>query len=440
MLKYLIISAIFWFNPLISNIDILPDLVGYILIIKAFSKMSYLHDYAGDVCKSAKKMCIVSGAKILSIFLVSSFDPTMSLLLSFTFAIFEMLFGIPFFIKLFNAISRFVPADNYEAQKNEGKTLRFTVIALVLRLIFAILPDLTALSLNSAFTLEADFTYMRFRPLFIGFFFIISLAVNVIWIASFIQYFKNAISKEVVKKCREDFDTKVKGNTALFVAKNNIRALVLISIGSLFAFDLTWGYSSIDIFQDFVFTSIAFLSVSFLAIKKAYKIDEMYFVLLGATILHIVANIFEASSNERYFEKYNLASILKISKAEDMYSIVTLSGIISAVSLVCVTFVILLFLKKNAKECMLANPKLFSETDIDYFVKDFEKKTNRLIIITMAISAGGALVYSLMVALRPYTDGFVLVDIGSKIAFIFSFIITVLNIHDDVYKRISIFA
>ena len=71
MLKYLILASIFWFNPLISNVDILPDFIGYLLLIKAFSKASYLSDYADDVCVSAKKMCLVTGVKVLSIFIVS---------------------------------------------------------------------------------------------------------------------------------------------------------------------------------------------------------------------------------------------------------------------------------------------------------------------------------------------------------------------------------
>ena len=69
MLKYLILASVFWFNPLISNIDFLPDFIGYLLLIKAFSKASYFSTYAEDVCISAKKMCIITGVKVLTIFI-----------------------------------------------------------------------------------------------------------------------------------------------------------------------------------------------------------------------------------------------------------------------------------------------------------------------------------------------------------------------------------
>ena len=80
------------------------------------------------------------------------------------------------------------------------------------------------------------------------------------------------------------------------------------------------------------------------------------------------------------------------------------------------------------------------ENDSDCECLKFDKKTKKLSIITLSIVALSGIINVLMVAFRPYTDWFVLIDIVLKVAFIFSFIITVLNVHDDVYKRISIFA
>ena len=217
-------------------------------------------------------------------------------------------------------------------------------------------------------------------------------------------------------------------------------SLLQCLIGALFAFDLTWEYGSVDIFPDYIFPSLAFISVCFLAIKKAYKVDSMFLALVGALAVNIVAGIFEARANTQYFDEYNLASVLKISKAEDMYSVVVLGAVVSAIALALSVFVVLMFIKMNARKTILDNTSLFSETDIDYFVKEFDKKTNRLSIITLSIVVLSGIINVLMVAFRPYTDWFVLIDIVLKVAFIFAFIITVLNVHDDVYKRISIFA
>ena len=182
MRKLLIIAAIFWFNPLVSSVDVLPDLIGYLLVMKAFSKQAYICDYADDCCVAAKKMCIVSGVKLLSVTMVTAFDPTMSLLFSVVFGIVECVFGIPFFIKLFNAYSHMIPAESGEiCTLVETKLKRFTIVAFVLRLVLAFMPDLTALSLNTAFTYDVDYTYYRFKPLFIGFCVIIALVINIIW-------------------------------------------------------------------------------------------------------------------------------------------------------------------------------------------------------------------------------------------------------------------
>ena len=74
MLKCLIIASVFWFNPIISNVDILPDLVGYLLVLKAFAKPSLIYDYASELCTSAKKMCIITGVKLFTILMISSLD------------------------------------------------------------------------------------------------------------------------------------------------------------------------------------------------------------------------------------------------------------------------------------------------------------------------------------------------------------------------------
>ena len=66
---HFIVAAIFLFNPIFSTLDILPDFVGYLLLLKAFSKMSYIDDKAEDVCRSMKIMSLITVFKPLAFFL-----------------------------------------------------------------------------------------------------------------------------------------------------------------------------------------------------------------------------------------------------------------------------------------------------------------------------------------------------------------------------------
>ena len=440
MLKYLIIASVFWFNPLVSNVDILPDFVGYLLVLKAFYKASYSYECASELCQSAKKMCIVSGVKIFTIFMVSSLDITMSLLFSFCFGAIELIFGIPFFIKLFETIIYVVPAENGYAHAREHKIRHSTIIAFVARLVLAMLPDLTALSLDGAFSYDVDMSYLRFRPLFIVFSVTISLVIGIIWLAKIIKFFRKTVNSEVVEKCQADFLNRVGNNKALLSAKNSIRAVIATGVGALFIFDFTWEYTSVDILQDFVVTAIAIGALLFLAFKKIYKLDLMFFGLLGIFGAQIGADVFEMVSNVTYFEKYNLQSVFKSSEAERQYAIVSLSAVLSVVSLIGATCVILVILRKNARNNILSNQKLFSEIDIDYYVKEFDKRTKKHIVMVSFISVVYGLVYSLSVIFKPYAEWMTLLNLVFEIIYIISFVAASLYVHDEVYKRIVTFA
>lgn len=440
MLKCLIIAAVFWFNPLVSNIDILPDLVGYLLVLKAFYKASYVYECASELCQSAKKMCIISGVKIFTIFMVSSLDITMSLLFSFCFGAIELIFGIPFFVKLFETIIYVVPAENGYAHTREPKIKRFTIIAFIVRLVLAVLPDLTALSLDGAFSYDVDTSYLRFRPLFILFSVIVALVIGIVWLVKIIKYFKKAVNSEVAEKCNADFLNRTGNNKALLSAKNSIRAMVATAIGALFIFDFTWEYTSVDIFQDFIVTAVAIGALLFLAFKRVYKLDKAFFVLLGVFAAQIGFDVFEMVSNVTYFERFNLQSVFKTSEAERQYIAVSVSAVLAVLALVGATFVILVILRKNARQNILSNQKLFSEIDIEYYVKEFDRRTKRHILAVLTVSLIYALVYSLSVILKPYAEWMTLLNIVIEITYIISFIAASLYIHDEVYKRIVTFA
>ena len=440
MLNCLIVAAVFWFNPLVSNIDLLPDLVGYLLVLKAFSKASYVYDCASELCQSAKKMCIISGVKIFTIFMVSSLDITMSLLFSFCFGAIELIFGIPFFVKLFDTILYIVPAENYYAHAKEHKIRRFTIVALTARLVLALLPDLTALSLDGAFSYDVDTSYLRFRPLFIVFSVIISLVFAIIWLVKFIRYAEKSISPEFVEKCNSDFLNRAGNNKVLLSAKNSIRAVVATAIGALFIFDFTWEYTSVDIFQDFIVTLVAVGALLFLAFKKIYKLDRLFCQLLVVLCVQIGADVFEMVSNVTYFEKYNLDSVNKSSSAERLYSMVSISAALSVLALAVATFTVLAILRRNARANVVENSKLFSEIDIDYYLKEFDKRTKKHILVVMVVSAVYALVYILSVVLKPYAEWMTLLNLSMEIVYIISFIAASLYIHDEVYKRIVTFA
>ena len=199
---YLIISAIFLFNPVLSNLDVLPDFIGYFLIMLALSQATYTNENAQDAYNSARKLLIISIAKTFSLLLVSSTDVTMSLLLSFSFMIIELIFGIPFILKLFNYLSKLaLSCDNGKEAENCTKISYFTIAVTIARLVIAMLPDLTALTLNNGVDTDVLPVLTGFRPMLFIVTGTFSFIVCAIWLVIVEIHFCKLINKEVEEIC-----------------------------------------------------------------------------------------------------------------------------------------------------------------------------------------------------------------------------------------------
>ena len=97
-------------------------------------------------------------------------------------------------------------------------------------------------------------------------------------------------------------------------------------------------------------------------------------------------------------------------------------------------------MRKNAKESIMRNGELFSHTDIEYYLKEFDKRTNKNLCISVCLAVLSGIVTALMVIFRPFAEWLILVDMVAQIVLIISFISFALYIHDEVYKRILTFA
>ena len=102
---YMIIGCIFLFNPFINIIDIFPDFIGYLFIMKALSELSDLERNIRNARARFKSAMWVSLVKCALVFASMIFDSTWYLILTFSFGILESMYLIPAFIDLFYGIS-----------------------------------------------------------------------------------------------------------------------------------------------------------------------------------------------------------------------------------------------------------------------------------------------------------------------------------------------
>ncbi len=102
---YILAGMIFLFNPHINIVDVLPDVIGYILILHGLFKISDLERNLLSARKNFLKLAWLSAVKLSCLLITPIFDETLYLLFTFCFGILEIMWMIPAFIDLFAGIS-----------------------------------------------------------------------------------------------------------------------------------------------------------------------------------------------------------------------------------------------------------------------------------------------------------------------------------------------
>ncbi len=228
-LKYLLWGIIFIMNPNINIIDILPDFIGCLLIMKGLYNVSQIYPHFNDASGYFRNFAIVSVLKTVSfpvLFIISATEVTWLLLLSFVFGCLEIFYGIMSFSSLFEGLY-------YSAERGAGvaifdgydKIRSFTIFFICFKPLASFLPEITSLSSEDYGTVTDTgiVSFAKFRlPLMIAFF-VISLAVGIVWYIFMRKYLKKVLSDdeytaslcEKYYKFREDSPQLIERRTVL---------------------------------------------------------------------------------------------------------------------------------------------------------------------------------------------------------------------------------
>ncbi|MBR5445572.1 MAG: hypothetical protein IKV57_05595, partial [Clostridia bacterium] len=98
---YLLIGFLFLINPVIHVMDILPDCIGYFLIVKGLSKTALFVDHLAVARGQFWKLALIDLVKMFSILLWPLVSDSGMLLLTFVFSVLELMYFLPAVNSLF---------------------------------------------------------------------------------------------------------------------------------------------------------------------------------------------------------------------------------------------------------------------------------------------------------------------------------------------------
>ena len=322
------IAAVFFFNSNINIIDILPDIIGYVILNLALVSLSFLSEEIDKASRFFRYMIIVEVCKFLSLLWLFGLGrpaerETGTLLLTFVFAIIEA--GILFiaYSSLFEGIQALgfahentavlgsrTPEEKSYTEKIRGLTLFFVIFKSAL----AVLPELSNLT-SYTYTEDSSMMYLYdYIGIMRAFAFIIVTIVGIVWMTKFMKYFKRlGKDEEFCKSLEAIYRERVLSKRGPLIKFNMGIVFFLFSAAFVFMFDLR--FDGVNISPDFIGAALVILAVFFLN-----KYDNTPKKLLRAAATGYFAVSASAYATELlFYEKYYYTAIFRSTAAKACY-------------------------------------------------------------------------------------------------------------------------
>ncbi len=329
-------AAVFLFLPDMAIFDILPDFIGYILLLAGISQLRDLNDYFGDAYDRFYKIAWISAVRYFAFFVVLGLvtakeRPDTILLLTFVFGVFDFFVVIPAWKCLFDGFSylstrcdgatfdrrilkpKKIRFSNRKKGLKRGMTVdrapqnRIDRLSRTTILFIGFKAVLTALPEFSALTKDVEISSV-FRPYdYIGIYrFFAMLAVllfGCIWLARVVEFVRASKKDErMISFYREKYRTDVLTKPHIFTHRHLKSALLVACIAMVLRVDIR--LDDVHVIPDALLAGILCAAVLILGRHVGRRWD--FFLSAGVfAAVSMGVNIFEYY----FFSHYSITSI-----------------------------------------------------------------------------------------------------------------------------------
>lgn len=340
-LGLLAIAAIFLFNPDFAVLDILPDIIAYILMTVSLKRFADINDKMEEARKRFLLMIYVSGAKLISLFLLFGVTddymrPYSMLLYPCVFGVIELILLIPAYKNLFDGITYLstrnggsraffylypIKSDRIRKVRRDAKNLTertsaFTVFFVVCKTVLSALPEFTVLTSSTydetghAIDLYDYIGLLRFIAV------TAMLVIGTVWLVRFVRYFRfvrgdGALYKGLDRK----YSKEIASNSGLLTVRRFNLSFTFLKLAAFFIVDFYISYN--NIMPDCIYAIFALVAIGFLS---PYVTRGKRNVALGITAAYGAVSIASSLVNYDFNKLYAVfEAIFKSGEAYDHY-------------------------------------------------------------------------------------------------------------------------
>lgn len=283
-IRWILAGLLFFINPNVSVLDVLPDFVGAALVIAGFMHLAEIDERAKSAQKALMILAFVNGIRCLSLLLLTESDGTVwPLIFTFVFGAGEATLFIYGMLKLYAGIT-------YQAMRRDCPAVYtgftalngLTALVAVLKGLLCFLPELTELTSdfgtvdsNSSGNVQiSEFVYTVLTTINV----VVVLLYSVGWWAYILKFFKTVgKSGNFLQKVEEIYFEEVGSKHQVLTYRALKDADKLFLVGLIFLFPLR--LDGTDLLPDFVAAALLLLAV--LRLKNLYPREGRRALILG---------------------------------------------------------------------------------------------------------------------------------------------------------------
>lgn len=269
----LIAGFILLLNPNLNVYDILPDFIGYALIMYSLRKVSDMSPSVKDADAALRKLIYIGIGRFALMFLVPLMDDiAYRLVFTFTLAAFEAGYFIVFCGKFFDGLGHLaLRHDGSAVYAKESETRSMLMLFAVVKSFFNLLPELKYLSTTEyegEITAFGTFSIAKYSLLFTV------VSITAVIILGIITGFKvvrylNGIKNDAVFNANINsfYNTEIAADTVRFFCRRVLLSSVFIIAAAVTLADLY--IDGVNIIPDFI--GAGFLLCAMLTVRRDFK-------------------------------------------------------------------------------------------------------------------------------------------------------------------------
>jgi len=372
--KLLIFTLVLLFNPSVNVVDVFPDFIAWFILARLFERAADSAPYFEEARSSFIRLGWLSLFKIPAFLLIlyvrskDTLDNNVYALVSFTFAVFEIILATQATKNLFSAlfylgertdapslIEPFTVSEKKNRLMTPEALKNLTYLFFILKAALYAVPDLFLLTgVNDRGIVVIGSKYYPYVLL-------ASLLVGIVFGAAWLAYSKKYVSKVCAEgKFYEALDSiATDGGEGSAEKKSKLRALLrtptVMIVAAFFSMELIFeNLSNINILPHFIY------GIMLLLVWHSFKKHSKLHLFTGVFgVIYCVVSLIGYITTVSFFSKYEYMDLIKNSAARSDYNAIM---VLSVIEFICLIF-FLVFITKAFNSYILKNTGISPDSE-----------------------------------------------------------------------------